>query len=243
MVGMSFQLIYVDDYGNTGLKLDDPAQPLFMLFGLVVPDDRWHAVETELWTINKTVAQTIGVELFNFELHAWQFFSNRNKTFRALSLDEQAEIVRRIATVLRDHSGRYVAVYVKKADLREGLEGTSRAINALLDHPEARHLLPALQLGVDPVAYRAYMGKLLPHLFSPYVVSLATLIVEIDELLSSQNRRGVLILDRQTSTKPPTPSKRSPSCASSRTRAGCAACSSNRCRVTGDPTSSCKQQT
>lgn len=41
-------LIYIDESGNTGLNLSDPQQPVFVLGALVVPENLWQTIESEL---------------------------------------------------------------------------------------------------------------------------------------------------------------------------------------------------
>jgi hypothetical protein len=41
-------LIYLDESGNSGLNLNDPQQPLFMLCAMVVEEVRWQSLEYEL---------------------------------------------------------------------------------------------------------------------------------------------------------------------------------------------------
>jgi hypothetical protein len=41
-------LIYFDDSGQTGTNLADPAQPIFVLGTLVVPESLWLPLEREL---------------------------------------------------------------------------------------------------------------------------------------------------------------------------------------------------
>lgn len=41
-------LIYIDESGNTGRNLADPAQPVFVLGALVIPETSWLKVESEL---------------------------------------------------------------------------------------------------------------------------------------------------------------------------------------------------
>ena len=41
-------LIYIDESGNTGKNLADPQQPMFVLGALIVPENRWQAVESAL---------------------------------------------------------------------------------------------------------------------------------------------------------------------------------------------------
>lgn len=41
-------LIYIDESGNTGRNLADPAQPIFVLGALVVPESSWQKIEGDL---------------------------------------------------------------------------------------------------------------------------------------------------------------------------------------------------
>lgn len=41
-------LIYLDESGNTGRNLSDPAQPVFVLGALVVPESSWQSIEADL---------------------------------------------------------------------------------------------------------------------------------------------------------------------------------------------------
>jgi Protein of unknown function (DUF3800) len=60
-------LIYCDESGNTGTNLTDPAQPVFVLGALVVPEVDWRAVETG---IEETVEAHFPIKDFpDLELH------------------------------------------------------------------------------------------------------------------------------------------------------------------------------
>lgn len=38
-------LIYLDESGNSGNNLSDPQQPIFVLGALIVPEQKWKAIE------------------------------------------------------------------------------------------------------------------------------------------------------------------------------------------------------
>jgi hypothetical protein len=46
--GACMHLIYLDESGNTGTDLDDRQQPVFLLGALIVPEDRWQSLESDL---------------------------------------------------------------------------------------------------------------------------------------------------------------------------------------------------
>lgn len=50
-------LIYLDESGNTGCNLSDTQQPVFVLCALIVPEDCWQELESDLL---RAVVQTLG---------------------------------------------------------------------------------------------------------------------------------------------------------------------------------------
>ena len=40
--------VYFDETGNTGTRLDDPQQTIFVLGALIVPESEWQALERDL---------------------------------------------------------------------------------------------------------------------------------------------------------------------------------------------------
>jgi len=47
------KLIYIDDSGNTGKKLDDDLQPLFILGGFIIDEDIWKDVDSAFNKVKK----------------------------------------------------------------------------------------------------------------------------------------------------------------------------------------------
>jgi hypothetical protein len=47
-IATHMQLVYLDESGNSGLNLKDPFQPVFLLCALIVAEDKWQALETDL---------------------------------------------------------------------------------------------------------------------------------------------------------------------------------------------------
>jgi hypothetical protein len=61
-------ILYIDESGSTGERLDDPDQPVFAMDGVVVRDEGWRKTSTE---IHRTIdAAFDGTIPDGFELHA-----------------------------------------------------------------------------------------------------------------------------------------------------------------------------
>ena len=61
------KLIYIDDSGNTGKRLDDTLQPLFVLGGFIIDEDTWKHVDQEMYDI-KTKYDIEELEIHSIEI-------------------------------------------------------------------------------------------------------------------------------------------------------------------------------
>ena len=66
-------LCYVDEAGSTGKNLGDEQQPVFVMAGLLVSDERWRKTESEIRRITEAAFQ--GDLPSDFELHACELLS------------------------------------------------------------------------------------------------------------------------------------------------------------------------
>ena len=48
------KLIYIDDSGHTGKKLDDEKQPIFLLGGFIVDEKQWHQIDNAIQELKKS---------------------------------------------------------------------------------------------------------------------------------------------------------------------------------------------
>lgn len=76
-------LIYLDESGNSGGNLADPRQPIFVLCALLVPEQKWQALESDLAaTVERSWPQP---RPDNFEIHASELINPKTETFRRAS--------------------------------------------------------------------------------------------------------------------------------------------------------------
>jgi hypothetical protein len=76
-------LIYFDESGNSGAGLGDAAQPVFVLCALVVPEEKWMALERDLQSIIESAFPS--PRPGDFEIHANEL-ANPRGFFRAFSI-------------------------------------------------------------------------------------------------------------------------------------------------------------
>ena len=68
------KLIYIDDSGNTGKKLDDDLQPLFLLGGFIIDENDWKKVDKSIEDIKQIY------ELIDIEIHAIDVINGKKGT-------------------------------------------------------------------------------------------------------------------------------------------------------------------
>ena len=98
-------LIYLDESGNTGVDFTDPHQPIFVLGALLVPEERWLPLETDLTAlIDRFYPQPRPAD---FELHATELVNPRGY-FRQFTVAQRLEFYREILRVAAQHQLRFV---------------------------------------------------------------------------------------------------------------------------------------
>jgi len=73
-------LIYLDESGNTGVDLNDSHQPVFVLGALLVPEECWLRLETDLTALVERFFPSPRPD--DFELHATELMNPRGELHR-----------------------------------------------------------------------------------------------------------------------------------------------------------------
>jgi hypothetical protein len=149
-------LIYLDESGNTGVDFTDPHQPIFVLGALLVPEERWLPLETDLTAlIDRFYPQPRPAD---FELHATELVNPRGY-FRQFTVAQRLEFYREILRVAAQHQLRFVYRSIVKRNFARWLTnafGSGVLINphvaafALVAQVIQEHLksLPGAPLGI-----------------------------------------------------------------------------------------------
>ncbi len=74
-------LIYLDESGNSGGNLSDADQPVFVLCGLIVPEQQWQSLEAALASAIETFWPPPRPD--EFEIHASELINPRTAAFRS----------------------------------------------------------------------------------------------------------------------------------------------------------------
>jgi hypothetical protein len=91
-------LIYLDEAGNTGSRLDDPDQPIHVVGAIIIADKDWLAIEE---VFNGLVARLIPkkLERRGFEFHAADLFFGHG-FFEAWSNDDRNGLVNEVLDIV-----------------------------------------------------------------------------------------------------------------------------------------------
>ncbi len=103
-------LIYVDESGNTGPRLDDAQQPTHFLVGVSVPEDAWLTYSERLHSAVAKGLRSAGPAAASVpEVHAADVYQG-TRHFRGVSGEVREGIVTSILAVL--HDGGFDVIYV-----------------------------------------------------------------------------------------------------------------------------------
>lgn len=193
-------LIYVDDYGNTGNKLNDPKQPVFMLFALLIPDDRWVVLEGAISDILREIVEQLPPSPKPFELHAADFFSTHNRVMQSMSLEVRAHFAQRIAQAVKLAGGSYLASYVDKPKLALVLEYLTPDILAQVIQ-NVRAEGSGYSEGMRNFNYSGIslpsMTEMMKNVLMPYPLGFSSIVKELDLILSQKSSLGMILIDQQ----------------------------------------------
>lgn len=114
-------LIYLDESGNTGVDFNESRQPVFVLGALLVPEDRWLQLESDLTGL---------VERFfpaarpaDFELHATELINPRGY-FRQFAIAHRLDFFQQALQVAARHQLRFIYRAIVKKRFARWLENT-----------------------------------------------------------------------------------------------------------------------
>lgn len=98
-------LIYIDESGNTGRNLTDPSQPIFVLGALVVPENSWQAIESDLESAIRSHGPRPGKR--DYEIHGGDIRQGTG-VFKGVSVADRLKLRDAWLTIAVDHKLRFI---------------------------------------------------------------------------------------------------------------------------------------
>lgn len=192
------KLIYIDDYGNTGRRLDDDKQPLFLLCAISIPEENWAEIEYRYSLILNKLTDRIEVYDDSFEIHAAHFFSTHNKLLVNIPPDDRAAIAFEIVELAASHGIDFTCAYLEKSIVAPVMEAFDKGNDFLYDN-YAKNFD-----GIDRDLFNEIMNIMNQHIglvFDPYPMALGALLDQLNSSLHECNQRGIIIIDQQDQYK------------------------------------------
>jgi len=165
---MSFYLIYIDEFGDSGTRLDDPQQPIFQLQAALVPveEGNWIEVEQVCTELIREISTTINTGE-NVRLHMVDLYQ-RKGIYRKASIEQTFAWIERILQIALDYSVHYVSQEINKFDFLKAFKG-----NTLTDTKGHTH----------------YKSSVYDLLFPNFLI-------ELDQQLNALDAYGMIIVDQ-----------------------------------------------
>jgi hypothetical protein len=154
-------LTYIDEYGDTGTRLDDPNQPVFALVSALIPDQAWIQLETELINLSLEIQEVLKLE-DTPRLHMVDLYQ-RKGNYREVAVEQSFSWIERVLALARAADVRYHARIVWKdnylQELRNSPKASDREVAAKGQAPSDLYIghLPHLLLDLD--AYCEQIGE------------------------------------------------------------------------------------
>ena len=114
-------LIYMDESGNTGTDLGDSHQPVFVLGALLVPEECWLRLETDLTALVERLFPAPRPD--DFELHATELINPRGY-FRQFPVAHRLDFFHEVLQIAARHKLRFVYRSIVKKNFARWLEST-----------------------------------------------------------------------------------------------------------------------
>lgn len=115
-------LVYFDESGNSGGNLADPRQPVFVLCALIVPEQKWQALETSLLAaVEKSWPAPRADE---FEIHASELINPKTALFRGTNPTQRLEFMTAWLRVAAQHDLKLVFRAIVKQRYARWLQQT-----------------------------------------------------------------------------------------------------------------------
>lgn len=167
-------LTYIDEYGDTGVRLDDPDQPVFALFAAMVPDRKWVELEVQLVALTLEMQEVMGLEDAP-RLHMVDLYQ-RKGVYRNVSIEQAFAWIERVLRLASQAEVLYHARIVWKQTYLDRLHQSP-------SHSDRQ----AAGRGEAPTDL--YMGHM-PHL-----------ILDLDAYCGQIGERALLFVDQHERTR------------------------------------------
>lgn len=109
-------LIYLDESGNSGSNLNDPAQPIHYIGAIIIHSSQWLAIEQQVEQLVTDIG-IVGLARENFEFHAQDLFRGKG-LFRGWDATTRFDIFERLLQIVVNNNLPIIYAGIRKAQLQ-----------------------------------------------------------------------------------------------------------------------------
>lgn len=119
-------ILYADESGNTGTDYDNKQQPIFVLAGVLINDDKWHDINNYF---NKRKIEILPI-LENTEIHTNELFNSSKKSvFNQFDWHDNFSTLEKLIDLILELD---ISVYFVAVDKKPFKRGVNRVFNNTL---------------------------------------------------------------------------------------------------------------
>lgn len=112
------QILYADESGSTGTDYDNKEQPIFVLGGVIVDEDKWHKTNDKF---NKEKQKILPI-LKEYEIHTNELFNSSKKSvFDQYDWKENLKVLEQLAEVIEKLDIQFTYVAIDKREMKREL--------------------------------------------------------------------------------------------------------------------------
>lgn len=114
------KLIYIDESGNTGTRIDDTGQPYHLLIALVVDDFNVRAIENEIRLLGLKHFGSLSQNT-DFEFHGYEIHKGKGRYFSKIKIEKRIEIIEDLLSIVKNYKLQIVYTLINKLTAKSKL--------------------------------------------------------------------------------------------------------------------------
>lgn len=112
------QILYADESGNTGIDYENEQQPIFVLGGVIVEENKWHEINTKFNEEKQKILPILKYE----EIHTNELFNSSKKSvFDQYEWTKNLQTLEKLVELVISMDLKFVYVAIDKMEMKKDL--------------------------------------------------------------------------------------------------------------------------
>ncbi|GEM47175.1 DUF3800 domain-containing protein [Deinococcus cellulosilyticus] len=188
-------LIYIDEFGTSGGRLDNPDEPIFGMTALFVHQNVWSDFERDLILLKRETIENIKIRNpeFNpddkFEFHGVELIRGSG-VFRFLDFPARLKCIEDILKLKQKYNIESANLHLNKNTIHMAFKMAEEMLSNSfhVDKQESHRIAGRFMYSVR-------------ERFTPYIIMFSMMLMTINEVLKHYNEKGIVLMDEHTQYK------------------------------------------